>query len=60
LCRARRSGAEASTLIVAKGLRLRHARDGLHDDLCRLHRRLQLAWSSRARLAALLPLPRAV
>lgn len=57
---ARRSGAEATTLIIAKGLRLRHAADRLHHGLCRLNRRLQLAWTSRTRLAALVPLPCAV
>src|SRR6185312_9652767 len=56
----RRSGAKTPTLIVAKSLRLRHARDGLHDGLCRLQCRLQWAWASRARLAALVPLPCAV
>src|SRR5207342_356804 len=46
--------------IVAEGLRLRHTGDRLYYGLCRLNRRLQLAWPSRARLAALVPLPRAI
>jgi len=55
-----RSRAEASALIVAESLRLRHSRDRLHDGLCRLHRRLQLAGPARTRLPTLMPLPRAV
>jgi len=57
---ARWSGSETSTLIVAEGLRLRHAGDRLHYGLCRLHRRLQLARAARTRLATLMPLPCAV
>ena len=57
---ARRSGAEAPTLIVAECLRLRHAGDRLHHGLCRLQRRLDRAWPSRTRLATLVPLSRAV
>ena len=60
MCRAGRSRAEASTLIVAEGLRLRHAGYRLHYGLGRLHRRLQLAWPARTRLATLMPLPCAV
>jgi hypothetical protein len=57
---ARRSGAETPALIVAECLRLRHAGDRLHYGLCRLHRRLQLAWPAWTRLAALMPLSCAV
>ena len=57
---ARRSGAEAPTLIVAECLRLRHAGDRLHHGLGRLQRRLERAWPSRTRLATLVPLSRAV